>query len=86
MPIVMAKRLEKLQRNFLWGGETLEKKAHLIKWEVICSEKGQGDLSLRNLTLLNRALIGKWIWRFALESYYIWKRLIYSKFGHDDLG
>ena len=65
MPISVAKRLENLQRNFLWGGGALEKKPHLVNWDVICSNKGQGSLGLRSLTSLNKVLLGKWIWRFA---------------------
>ena len=42
MLVVVAKRLEKLQWNFLWSGGTLEKKAHLVKWEVVCLGKGLG--------------------------------------------
>ena len=30
MPKLVAKRLEKLQRDFLWGGGSLERKIHLI--------------------------------------------------------
>ena len=43
------------------GGGALEKKAHLVKWEVMCSGKGLGGLGLRNLTLMNKALLGKWM-------------------------
>ena len=32
-------RLERIQRQFLWGGDNLEKKPHLVKWATICTEK-----------------------------------------------
>ncbi|RVX21198.1 LINE-1 reverse transcriptase-like [Vitis vinifera] len=44
MPKLVAKRLEKLQRDFLWGGGSLERKIHLINWEVVCSQKERGGL------------------------------------------
>ena len=65
MPKVAARRLEKLQRGFLWGGGNLERKAHLVNWEVVCADKEKGGLGLRKLALLSKALLGKWIWRFA---------------------
>ena len=34
MPKVVARRLEKLQRDLVWGGGNLERKAHLVNWEV----------------------------------------------------
>ena len=84
-PVVVAKRLEKLQRNFLWGGRALEKKAHLEKWEVVCSGKGLGSLGLRNLSLMNKALLRKWIWSFTSNMDCTWKRLIAFKYGTDGL-
>ena len=86
MSVVVAKRLEKLQRSFLWGGGALERKAHFINWDVVCYEKRQGGLGLRNLTLLNKALHGKWIWKFTLNRDCIWKTVISSKYGLDGLG
>ena len=86
MPILVAKRLEKLQRNFLWGGGALEKKPHLVKWDVVCTRKEQGGLGLRNLTIMNKGLLGKWIGRFALRPDACWKRLICFKYGKADLG
>ena len=85
MPTSVAKRLEKLQRNFLWRGGVLEKKPHLVNWDAIYYKKGQGGLGLRSLSLLNKVLLGKWIWRFASKEDCIWKTLICSKFGKDNL-
>ena len=61
MPKTIAKRLEKVQRDFLWGGGNLERKVHLVNWEVVCVDKNKGGLGLRKLALLNKASLGKWI-------------------------
>ncbi|RVX09480.1 putative ribonuclease H protein [Vitis vinifera] len=37
-------RLERIQREFLWGGGALERKIHLVKWELVCLEKDNGGL------------------------------------------
>ena len=55
----VARRLEKVQSDFLWGGGNVERKANLIKWEVVCADKNKGGLGLRKLVLLNKALLGK---------------------------
>ncbi|RVW88888.1 putative ribonuclease H protein [Vitis vinifera] len=78
--------LEKLQRDFLWGGGNMERKIHLVKWEIVCGDKERGGLGLRKLGLLNRALLGKWIWRFACERENLWKQVIVAKFGQEDDG
>ncbi|RVW23965.1 hypothetical protein CK203_092088 [Vitis vinifera] len=46
MPRVVKLRLEKIQRDFLWGGGALEKRPHLVKWAVVCSHKKKGGLGL----------------------------------------
>ncbi|RVW59604.1 Transposon TX1 uncharacterized 149 kDa protein [Vitis vinifera] len=45
---VVRLRLEKIQRDFLWGGGALEKRPHLVKWDVVRSYKMKGGLRIRN--------------------------------------
>ena len=73
MPISVARRLEKVQRDFLWGGGHMERKAHLVKWEVVCGDKENGGLGIRKFALMNKALLGKWTWRFASDKEALWK-------------
>ena len=68
MPKVVVRRIEKVQRDFLWGGGNMERKVHLVKWEVVCTNKNKDGLGLRKLALLNKALLGKWIWRYACDK------------------
>ena len=34
----MCARLEKILRDFLWGGGALEKKPHLVNWSLVCAD------------------------------------------------
>ena len=86
MPNSVARRLEKLQRDFLWGGGNLERKAHLVNWEVVCGDKEKGGLGIRKLTLLNKVLLDKWIWRFACDKEALWKQVLLTKYGQEDFG
>ena len=60
MPRSVSSRLERIQRDFLWGGGALERKPHLVEWSIICSDKRKGGLRVRSLALLNKALLCKW--------------------------
>ncbi|RVX16087.1 LINE-1 reverse transcriptase-like [Vitis vinifera] len=86
MPRVVARRLEKLQRDFLWGGGSTERKAHLVNWERVCVGKEKGGLGLRKLVPLNKALLGKWVWRFAHAKEEMWKRVLVAKYGQEEFG
>ena len=42
-----------------------------------------GGLGIRKLTTCNKALLGKWLWRFGVEETQIWRRVVASKFGKE---
>ncbi|RVW45101.1 putative ribonuclease H protein [Vitis vinifera] len=44
LPRKVRLRLEKIQRDFLWGGGTLAHKPHLVKWNLVCLEERKGGL------------------------------------------
>ena len=60
-------RLEKIQRDFLWGGGVLIQKPHLVRWKIICSKRKKGGLGVRCLSTMNKVHLCKWSWCFANE-------------------
>ena len=81
LPMEVARRLEQLQRDFLWGGMGDEPKFHLVNWHQICSPIQYGGLGIRRLSVFNKALLGKWLWRYAVESGALWRQVVDSKYG-----
>ena len=59
--VVVANQIEKLQRNFLWGGIGDEPKFHLVKWATVCSPIPSDGLGIRKVRLFNEALLGNWL-------------------------
>ena len=83
IPKIVWSRLEKIQRDFLWGGGNLERKPHLVKWNTVCREKNRGGLGVRGLSMMNQVLLCKWCWRFANERDSLWRLVISTKFGEE---
>jgi hypothetical protein len=59
IPMSIARRIEKLQRDFLWGGLEEEHKFHLVNWQQVCTPLYCGGLGIRNVAIFNKALLGK---------------------------
>ena len=81
IPISVARRIEKLHRDFLWGGLGDEHKYHLANWKHICDSIRYGGLGIRNVVGFNKALLGKWLWRYAMEREALWLKVIDAKYG-----
>jgi len=81
IPMSVASCIEKLKHDFLWGGMGEEFKYHLMSWSKACTPISEGGLGFRNLLKFNRALLGKWLWRFGIEREAWWRVAVDSKYG-----
>ena len=75
----VANKIERLQRDFLWG----DSKTHLVGWDKVCAPLKNGGLGVRKLTTFNKALLEKWLWRFGIEDTRLWRRVVALKFGEE---
>ncbi|MDV3201046.1 MAG: reverse transcriptase domain-containing protein [Sweet potato little leaf phytoplasma] len=62
IPKGICDEIEKLERNFIWGSTSEQRKAHLINWHQIFLPKTHGGLGFKNLQNLNKTFIMKLCW------------------------
>ena len=55
IPTHVANKIERLQRDFLWG----DSKLHLVGWDKVCAPLKNGGLGVKKLTTFNKTLLGK---------------------------
>lgn len=80
-PIVVIKRIEKLQRDVMWQGCDDSKKFCLINWNTICTPKDSSDLGIRPLWIMNQAFLGNWLWRLGEDSERLWRSILLAKYN-----
>ncbi|KAK3229124.1 hypothetical protein Dsin_001005 [Dipteronia sinensis] len=81
----VAKMIEKLQMDFLWGDGAHKRKLHAVNWGEVCNRKAKGGLGIGRILDKNKALLVKWIWRFEKEDQSLWRRVICSKYKVDEI-
>ena len=57
-PKSVMRKIEKIQRDFLWNDSMQKRKYHLVKWESVCKPIDQGGLGICSIEKVNKALLG----------------------------
>ncbi|KAL4578043.1 hypothetical protein LXL04_014158 [Taraxacum kok-saghyz] len=75
-PVGVVNTLEKIRRNFLWGGLDEQKNIRWVAWNKVVVSKENGGLGLGSLRAYNLAMIVKWWWRMRCNKSAMWSRVI----------
>ncbi len=76
-PKWVIRRVEALRRAFFWkGSATVLGGQCLVRWELVCRNKGDGGLGVLSLDNMNLALLSKWWWKLFTDRRNQWGPLI----------
>jgi hypothetical protein len=81
MPVQVIKAVTRIQRVFLWGGVKGVRKLSWISWKMVCREKKDGGLGVRDIKVVNMSLLSKWRWKFLQNDSALWKDVLVSRYG-----
>lgn len=59
IPQRMQQDLEKIRRDFLSGPDECKKKVYFFSWQAACLPPHSGGLGIRDLEMMNLAMLGK---------------------------
>ncbi|KAK1284717.1 hypothetical protein QJS10_CPB21g01370 [Acorus calamus] len=72
----ISRKIDAIRRRFLWNGVNRgNARPHLVKWENICLPKSAGGQGAMDLEVMNKALLAKWVWRWATQPTLWWVML-----------
>ncbi|KAK3185175.1 hypothetical protein Dsin_032461 [Dipteronia sinensis] len=86
LPSGIYKKLDKINRDFLWGSSADIRKMHLINWATVCLQKNLGGLGIKNTKLMNQVLLAKFGWRLDRKDVGFWGRVLKEKYLKGDIG
>lgn len=80
-PKKVIKEINRLQRQFLWGGRDEQRKISWVKWDDVCLPKDKGGLGIKNLEAFNITLLSKWRWRCTIGSNNLWHKILVIRYA-----
>lgn len=73
-------KLDKKNRDFVWGTTQERKRMHSVVWSKITRVKEEGGLGIHATKARNLALLAKLNWRLYMEKDALWAKVILNKY------
>ena len=68
LPVHVCEKLDKINRDFLWGSTNERRRMHMVGWNKIVKSKEEGGLGIQEVRAKNIALLSKLNWRMYHEQ------------------
>ena len=73
-------KLDRINRDFLWGSTIEKRRMHLVGWSKIVKSKEEGCLGIQVARANNIVLLAKLNWRLYHEKDSLWAKVMLSKY------
>ena len=83
IPKSCLQEIQQLQRKFIWGDTTENRRYHAVGWSSITTPKKFGGLGIRNLITFNTACFMKLGWSFRHGEDKLWCQVLRGKYARD---
>eukprot|EP00253_Pinus_taeda_P035953 PITA_35953 len=82
-PKWVLKQIRNLQRSFMWGSTTTNRKWALVKWTTVCMPKNKGGIGLRDPEHSNTIMGAKIWWQWVTNPDKPWAKLWTAKYANN---
>ena len=79
LPVHLCDKLDKINRDFLWGSSNEKRRMYPVGWGKI-RPKDEGGLGIQSARAKNIALLAKLNWRMYQEKETVWARILLNKY------
>ncbi|KAF1870547.1 hypothetical protein Lal_00025695 [Lupinus albus] len=84
LPQSVCNDINRMTRNFVWGGDINKRSLNLVSWDVLTRHKRDGGLGLRETRSTNISLLGKMCWNMLHNSENLWCKVLQDKYLGDN--